>query len=241
MSTTVDLYKSVKENILKLIKESNPTTNITNVDSFSIIAGGALSTPETVTINGVDVVLDTYADIKGNPYYGFTGDVRFKYKRIDLTELESFQDTASIYKSDTSDGRDYFDNIVRNRSFAESDWYNKSYSSLTSTIMLKKATDIGLKDEIGGGTKLITTYDTSREPTHYEVGQIYCNKVVTINFYNIHKDAMLRGISKVPTNDYDIIRGLIEFGENKVWLDATSQPTSKFLYKGRYLAKIDYK
>ena len=102
MSTTVDLYKSVKENILKLIKESNPTTNITNVDSFSIIAGGALSTPETVTINGVDVVLDTYADIKGNPYYGFTGDVRFKYKRIDLTELESFQDTATIYRADTT-------------------------------------------------------------------------------------------------------------------------------------------
>ena len=241
MSTTVDLYKSVKENILKLIKESNPTTNITNVDSFSIIAGGALSTPETVTINGVDVVLDTYADIKGNPYYGFTGDVRFKYKRIDLAELESFQDTASIYKSDTSDDRDYFNMIVSNRSFAESDWYNKSYSSLTSTIMLKKATDIGLKDEIGGGTKLITVYDTNREPTYYDVGQIFCNKVVTINFYNIHKDAMLRGIRKVPANDQNIYRGLIEFGENKVWLDATAQPTSKFLYKGRYLAKIDYK
>ena len=107
--------------------------------------------------------------------------------------------------------------------------------------MLKKATDAGLKDEIGGGTKLITVYDTQREPTYYEVGQIFCNKVVTINFYNIHKDAMLRGVRKVPTNDQDIYRGLIEFGENKVWLDATSQPTSKFLYKGRYLAKIDYK
>ena len=107
--------------------------------------------------------------------------------------------------------------------------------------MLKKATDAGLKDEIGGGTKLITFYDTQQEPTYYEVGQIYCNKVVTINFYNIHKDAMLRGVRKVPTNDQDIFRGLIEFGENKVWLDATSQPTSKFLYKGRYLAKIDYK
>lgn len=107
--------------------------------------------------------------------------------------------------------------------------------------MLKKATDIGLKDEIGGGTKLITAYDTIREPTHYEVGEIYCNKVVTINFYNIHKDAMLRGINKSPSNDWGTIRALIEFGENKVWLNATSQPTSKFLYKGRYVAKIDYK
>ena len=122
MSTTVDLYKSVKENILKLIKESNPTTKITNVDSFSIIAGGALSTPETVTINGVDVVLDTYADIKGNPYYGFTGDVRFKYKRIDLTELESFQDTASIYRVDTTLERDCYEMIVSNRTFPEGDF-----------------------------------------------------------------------------------------------------------------------
>ena len=241
MSTTVDLYKSVKENILKLIKESNPTTNITNVDSFSIIAGGALSTPETVTINGVDVVLDTYADIKGNPYYGFTGDVRFKYKRIDLTELESFQDTASIYRVDTTPERDCYEMIVNNWTFPEGDWYNKSHSSLTSTIMLKKATDAGLKDEIGGGTKLITVYDTNREPTYYDANQNYCNRVVTINFYNIHKDAIFRSINKVPSNDQYITRALIEFGENKVWLDATSQPTSKFLYKGRYIAKIDYK
>ena len=36
MATTVNLYGTIKQNMLKLIREANPTTNLTNVDSFSI-------------------------------------------------------------------------------------------------------------------------------------------------------------------------------------------------------------
>lgn len=59
MATTVNLYGTIKQNMLKLIREANPTTNLTNVDSFSITGGGVLTNPEVVTIDGVDVVLDT--------------------------------------------------------------------------------------------------------------------------------------------------------------------------------------
>ena len=240
MSTTVDLYKSVKENILKLIKESNPTTNITNVDSFSIIGGGALSTPETVTINGVDVVLDTYADIKGNPYYGFTGDVRFKYKRIDLSQLEAFQDTVSILAIPGTSN--YFNDIFQGYSGAASPWFNNTNSSLSTSTMALKSKNDGLTNVIGGGTTILDTFDVSREATFYEGGNNrYCNLVVTTHFFNINRYALLRSNKKEAGNNVTLLRGYMEFGENQAWFDETNQPTSKFLYKGRYLAKIDYK
>ena len=240
MSTTVDLYKSVKENILKLIKESNPTTNITNVDSFSIIAGGALSTPETVTINGVDVVLDTYADIKGNPYYGFTGDVRFKYKRIDLSQLEAFQDTVSILAIPGTSN--YFNDIFQGYYVAASSWFDNTDSSLSTSTMVLKSKNDGLTNVIGGGTTILDVFDVNREATFYEGGNNrYCNLVVTTHFFNINRYALLRSAFKVAGNNTYMMRGYMEFGENQAWFDSESQPTSKFLYKGRYLAKIDYK
>lgn len=240
MATTVNLYGTIKQNMLKLIREANPTTNLTNVDSFSITGGGVLTNPEVVTIDGVDVVLDTYADIKGNPYYGFTGDVRFKYKRIDLSQLEAFQDTVSILAiPDTSN---YFNDILQGYHVPATQWFHNTNSSLSTSTMALKSKNDGLTNVIGGGTTILDTFDVNREATFYEDGNNrYCNLVVTTHFFNINRYALLRSNKKEAGNNVTLLRGYMEFGESQAWLDATSQPTSKFLYKGRYLAKIDYK
>ena len=240
MATTVNLYETIKQNMLKLIREANPTTNLTNVDSFSITGGGVLTNPEVVTIDGVDVVLDTYVDIKGNPYYGFTGDVRFKYKRIDLSQLEAFQDTVSILAiPDTSN---YFNDILQGYYTTGTQWFNNTNSSLSTSTMALKSKNDGLTNVIGGGTTILDTFDINREATFYEGGNNrYCNLVVTTHFFNINRYALLRSAFSRAGNNANLMRGYMEFGENQAWFDETNQPTSKFLYKGRFLAKIDYK
>ena len=78
-----------RENLLNLIKESNkdnPLIDTLTADSFIVQGISANTALGNITVDGIEIKLNSSVTLIGNPIKGWTGTKIIKYRRVDLTD-----------------------------------------------------------------------------------------------------------------------------------------------------------